>query len=716
MKRFVSVVLAIIMVISINVPLTAFSATYEQELIDAGFTSSYASALSKIHSKYPNWVFKPLITNLSWTDAVNGERKSHTNQLILKSSAPNDGYFCKCSSCYKNGSYVTHESGSCVSASEACVAYYLDPRNWISVDNVQNLFQFLSIKDENATTTAGVETVLKSTWMYKSYIKYLTTSGLSKTYTKSGSNVMYSTAINDAAKYSGLSPYFIASKIVQEVGASTPKASGVVGNIVPFTGIYNYYSIGANAGGRDGLAWACGPVKPTVDTVLYADYDSATKTVSGKETTVKKGQTMSWMADTGDYYKVRVYNKLSANTYSTDGAIGYIAKSEAAISGSYNEPWTNPYKSIYNGAKWIANNYGTYQYTGYLMKFNVMQTGALHSHEYMATISSAVSESKKTYNAYNNAGSLTTKKIFYIPVYKNMPSKPCPAPTSTPATVAPSSKPSQVTGLALSSAFTTAIKLTWSKLSNATAYYVYSYDKTAKKYTRLADITNGDTTYTATGLSAGKEYTFAVKAGNSAGYGAVSDLYTVSTKPAKPTGLTSTANTTNYITIKWEKVTGATGYVVYRYSSVTKKYTKVATVKSSVLTYTQSKLNAGSAYSYAVSALTSGGEGAKSAVYATATKCAKVAIKTPATDTKHTITAKWTAPSACTGYQVQFSRKSNFSTVIATKTVTPRTAISYKGKNFTKGVTYYVRVRAYKTAGGKNYYGAWSTVKSIKSK
>ena len=31
-----------------------------------------------------------------------------------------------------------------------------------------------------------------------------------------------------------------------------------------------------------------------------------------------------------------------------------------------------------------------------------------------------------------------------------------------------------------------------------------------------------------------------------------------------------------------------------------------------------------------------------------------------------------------------------------------------------KGSTYYVRIRAYKKASGKTYYGAWSSVKNAK--
>ena len=57
--------------------------------------------------------------------------------------------------------------------------------------------------------------------MYNSYITYKDAGGNTLTYTSAAypSGVKYSQAILDAAKYSGLSAYYLASKIVQEVGA-----------------------------------------------------------------------------------------------------------------------------------------------------------------------------------------------------------------------------------------------------------------------------------------------------------------------------------------------------------------------------------------------------------------------------------------------------------------------------------------------------------------
>lgn len=78
-------------------------------------------------------------------------------------------------------------------------------------------------------------------------------------------------------------------------------------------------------------------------------------------------------------------------------------------------------------------------------------------------------------------------------------------------------------------------------------------------------------------------------------------------------------------------------------------------------------------------------------------------------------TVKWKRVSVATGYQIQYSTAKSFK---SKKTVTVKGA-----KNANKTIKklkskkrYYVRVRAYKTYKGKNYYSKWSAVKSVKVK
>ena len=68
------------------------------------------------------------------------------------------------------------------------------------------------------------------------------------------------------------------------------------------------------------------------------------------------------------------------------------------------------------------------------------------------------------------------------------------------------------------------------------------------------------------------------------------------------TGLKVPSKTKNSVTLKWNKNAKADGYNIYRYNTVTKKYIKLASVKSGTLTKTVKNLKARTNYTFAVQA------------------------------------------------------------------------------------------------------------------
>lgn len=83
-----------------------------------------------------------------------------------------------------------------------------------------------------------------------------------------------------------MSAYYLASKIVQEVGSTKATTGGASGNRAPFIGIYNYYNIGAYSGAMDGLEWAAGYLRLEEDATIYSDYKNGK--VSGTKTKAKR--------------------------------------------------------------------------------------------------------------------------------------------------------------------------------------------------------------------------------------------------------------------------------------------------------------------------------------------------------------------------------------------------------------------------------------------
>ncbi|MCD7796286.1 MAG: hypothetical protein LUG95_01285 [Clostridiales bacterium] len=86
MKKLFSVIFSLIIAITgvFSVPLYAYASSYVDELIAKGFPQSYVEKLTALHEKHPNWIFEPLLTGLDWQTAVDGERSTHSNQLIQK--------------------------------------------------------------------------------------------------------------------------------------------------------------------------------------------------------------------------------------------------------------------------------------------------------------------------------------------------------------------------------------------------------------------------------------------------------------------------------------------------------------------------------------------------------------------------------------------------------------------------------------------------------
>lgn len=96
--------------------------------------------------------------------------------------------------------------------------------------------------------------------------------------------------------------------------------------------------------------------------------------------------------------------------------------------------WNNAYMSIQGGADIISANYiKKGQDTLYLQKFNVNPNGYYkpHTHQYMQNITAPTSEGKSIKKLYDQAGALESPFVFKIPVYNNMPEKPCEEPKET---------------------------------------------------------------------------------------------------------------------------------------------------------------------------------------------------------------------------------------------------------------------------------------------
>ena len=177
--------------------------------------------------------------------------------------------------------------------------------------------------------------------------------------------------------------------------------------------------------------------------------------------------------------------------------------------------------------------------------------------------------------------------------------------------------------------------------------------------------------------------------------------------------ISGASNGINGVTVTWRRVTGATGYCIYRRTGTSSSWKKVKTMTSgSSVNWTDPNVSNGTAYSYRVRAYcgkTLGAYQGSKTVY----RLTRTSISSLKNSSSRKLTLAWKKNSKATGYQIQYSTKSNFSSY---KTITVK---SYKTvqktiSKLTKKKSYYVRVRCYKTYNGSKYYSAWSTRRAVK--
>ena len=90
----------------------------------------------------------------------------------------------------------------------------------------------------------------------------------------------------------------------------------------------------------------------------------------------------------------------------------------------------------------------------------------------------------------------------------------------------------------------------------------------------------------------------------------------------------------------------------------------------------------------------------------------KTALSSVTSPSAGKMTVKWKKNSSGTGYQIQYSTSSKFTSPKAVS-VTKNTTLTKTIGSLAKGKKYYVRIRTYKTVGKTKFYSAWSTAKTV---
>jgi len=268
----------------------------------------------------------------------------------------------------------------------------------------------------------------------------------------------------------------------------------------------------------------------------------------------------------------------------------------------------------------------------------------------------------------------------------------------------------------------TEIKLAFNivKQNSEEEYYTVSlYDSKSNEVLSQSIYGNKKTTYINTVLAAGTYY-FKIRGGNwdswSDKYSRnfVTDTYSFEIEEILPkVGKITATQTTSTVTLKWSKVSKATGYIVYKYNFSAKKYVRYATTKSNI--YKFKKLSAGTSYKFIVKAYKTKNNVTIYSENKRISTCTKpVAVKwNSASAQKKKVTLKWKKVTGANGYQIVYSTNKKFSNKkIANVSGGLNKTVNY----LNSGKVYYFKIRAYKWVNDTKVYSAYSTVVSRKIK
>ncbi len=307
------------------------------------FPQSYRSGLWLLHVRHPAYLYEPYDTGLSWTEFI--DVQDETNRSLIQSGHVPDSWVEPDSPVYDGTAWKA--------AVRPVIEYYADPRNFLARET---LFQYEMLTfDAEVQTLDGVRAILRGTFMEMEIERF-------------------ADIFMRAGEAADISPYFLASRAIQEMGAKgeSPLAHGTLPG---YEGYYNFYNIGSypNPEVKDGQR---------INGALFAMY--------GNEPEEKE-----------------------------------ITPDEEVVM----LPWDTAEKSILGGAVFIAERYvAAGQNTLYFQKFDVVPENGLYTRQYAQNIQMAWAEGLRYFSAYKAIGLADARFVFRIPFYRDMPSTPVALP------------------------------------------------------------------------------------------------------------------------------------------------------------------------------------------------------------------------------------------------------------------------------------------------
>ena len=189
--------------------------------------ASKSLSLQKLKEEHPNWNFKILYTDIEWSEVIANEYVGHggSPRNLVPANNSNYGGEWICKACGKD---KTYDSGNWNCASEAAIAYMMDPRNSI---NNSDIFQFMEL----TYTECNIDTI--KTMVANTFLN----------------NESYINAIMESAQKNNINAYYLVARMLQEQGSEGSVLCSGQGYNGQYIGYYNIFNIGASGNGKEAV-------------------------------------------------------------------------------------------------------------------------------------------------------------------------------------------------------------------------------------------------------------------------------------------------------------------------------------------------------------------------------------------------------------------------------------------------------------------------------
>jgi phosphodiesterase/alkaline phosphatase D-like protein len=403
-------------------------------------------------------------------------------------------------------------------------------------------------------------------------------------------------------------------------------------------------------------------------------------------------------ANTNYYYRVRATNAGGTSTNSnTISATTLINPPAAPVATTANPIGQTDFAANWNAAATA---------TGYRLDVSTSNT--------FATLLTGYSNLDLTNVTTYTVSGLTASTTYYyrIRAYNagGTSSNSNIIPVTT--TLNPPSPPSAPGAISASGIIQTSFTANWNSSSTATGYRLdisanSSFDSFVTGYNNK-DV-NNVLTFNVTGLIQNTQYYYRVRAYNSGGSSASSNTISALTLPDPPAAPVASAASDilqTEFTSNWSSSATATGY---RLDIATDNiFTNVVTGYNdldagNITSYSVSGLTANTTYYYRVRAYNTGGTSENSNIITVSTTPSPPAapVATAGNNlTQTSLSANWNSSSNATGYKLDVSANSSFTSIITGyNDLDVGNVMTYNVPGLTGGTTYYYRIRAYNTGG-----------------